>query len=842
MQQEQDQGQITNFFLAAWVGGGSKEFSLSTIGSDGIAEVKLNMSPDDVNTVKLAVTFNVESQSHTERNCHLASNFITTAKLSEMLAEKQAPMGAPFLKASPKSSISLSFSADQQCLSVCDNFTSNSAVLRFADKASDLREIAKLQLRPSSLLSLDRVNNAIGRLGVGLQNRICNFAVSPLNAGPQYMEAFSFGQMQNHMTHYAILGHVFSSMSSPVDLPWITYNICQAVQSTGLSVPALLSMSDVDFVQNFGVHVLSKQTACSLTSIYSSDLTVNAAGGVCKLRETEDIAKTFSCLSLRTQIPPGAKPYAPGIQARSRPTVQECLSAMERLQEEKASGMAGEYSPPPFVSDDCENLTEAAKLTSLGICAAFKKAEQAVLSKVGSSQMGKKAGGLALAPASPLSNADHLSMVAAEMSLQMCAACSATNPHVFTKMSKSSYTDCGLLATRMGHCLTTGQWGTEAAVVSAKGASYDSSDPRAAAEGLSGHGTLISRIRDLATGACYHSPVELTTYFAQDPKPPPCLAKVLTIRLSGQPAQGEPAGFSFKKFTLSDLATTYSQNVHREVGVSENCCTLAHICSDYSKNPLECPFYVSMFYSGLSEGPSGSIGCIPLDTNPPANFGAGCRPLFGAPVMGLSNKSTIALPVTSQMLSTPGADDGEEILGIMREQVSEAWSPEADPKTIAHMASFWHPCEPPDSLGVVFQSADEYASHIRSETTWAFKNPEHTAHAVHLYKHLADRFNAIQARDASSDGARAYAFGQYLSATLRFTMPIPRASMEDEPTVLSGMRNLRRAATELGFNKIAAFRPKMAAIHARAKIPSDHPFYMCDRGGGVVHSHRHVLA
>jgi hypothetical protein len=183
----------------------------------------------------------------------------------------------------------------------------------------------------------------------------------------------------------------------------------------------------------------------------------------------------------------------------------------------------------------------------------------------------------------------------------------------------------------------------------------------------------------------------------------------------------------------------------------------------------------------------------------------------------------------------------------MRAQVSEAWSPAADPATVARIASFWQPCEPPGGSGAIFNSVDEYARHMRSEATWAFDNPADTAKAVQLYQALAYRFNTIQARDAGSDGSRAFAAGKFLSASLLVFTPIPLASAAASgPVAFTVMRNLRRAAADLGLDKIAVMKRKqtmhVGASAGKAVAKTGPHFYMCHQGGGPTHAHRAKLA
>lgn len=808
-------GKVTGFFLAAWLGSGSKQFSLCPIGPDGTSEVRVTVNPGDVDTLKLAVTFNMAAPKGT-RNCHLASSFIPLSDLAEFLsapnpvcASAGVARTTPALALTPASKTP-QFSADQACFAMGDNFTRNSAVLRFVDAgSSNLSELSRLKLRPSALRSLDRTCGAVSRLGKELKAQISQFAVSPLNAGPQYMQAFTYGQMEGLMTHYALLGHAFSCMPSPVDLPWVMYDAYQTVQSTGLSLQALSALSDADLVLRFGLPMISRHTACALTTIYCTDYTVNAVGQACKLRETEDIAQTFSSLSMLTQ--PGLAAAAPFVPAPARlVTIPECIGALTDAQRaRRKSGLANRFSFSKVV-DDCENLSQAILFKADGIRNVY---------------LGLFAG------AAPDTDASSARKLASLMS--RCAA--QVNPHLYARLTQAHHEAMAPILVRLGRLLHSGVWSNCLAVVSAKGPSYDSENPAASAGGLSGHGTVIARVKDLATGHFVHCPVEGTTYFSVDQDPPQGFARSWNIRL---------ADGSSKSFDHAELASTIAQNVHDTAGVSCDNHMLAHIRADYGPDPFKCPFYVSAFYTGLSEGSTGSLGCVPLDTAPPPSFGAGTRPVFGAPVTGLSRPSTVAVPVKAEMLAETNngcANTHHEILGLLRDQVSEAWSPEIDPKTAATVASYWQPCESPDHPGVCFGNPADSARCIRSENTWAFDRPEHTAMAVQLYRELAENFNALQARDPASDGSRAHAYGQYLSASLRITLPVPRASSQ-KPVSLSCVRNLRQAVTNLGVGKLAACPLKAAAITARAKVVSDAPFYMCDRGSGFVHAHRVKLA
>jgi hypothetical protein len=272
-----------------------------------------------------------------------------------------------------------------------------------------------------------------------------------------------------------------------------------------------------------------------------------------------------------------------------------------------------------------------------------------------------------------------------------------------------------------------------------------------------------------------------------------------------------------QQFSTSEFQTILAQNMHELVGITARPRILAHLADHYANPAKECPFYVAMFYSGLRENGS-SLGCIPVERTDSTTF--------GAPVMGLSNPTTMAIPV-----QIPA-----ELERLIAAQADEAWSPAADPVTMRTISSFWHPVRPPDTSHL----REDAGAYLRAECTWAFDDPAHTAMAVALYEDLAGRFNALQGQDPMDDGARLSAFGQFMSAALRWTMDAPA---QGEKFNLTTMRNLKKAAEQTpGLLALARNAHKQKAIGERASVESDDHFYMCQDTLALVHSHRVKLA
>jgi hypothetical protein len=380
-----------------------------------------------------------------------------------------------------------------------------------------------------------------------------------------------------------------------------------------------------------------------------------------------------------------------------------------------------------------------------------------------------------------------------------------------------------LVLVRLGCALSLGDWSVEMAVVSAKGPEYTEGNKDAGGS-LSGHGTVISRVRG-ADGAWIYSPVEGTTYMITDFPLPPGFAETFSVALEDGTRQVLPR---------TDFLSVLGQNMDLLAGMGPHRSILAHLNSDYPTLAAS-PFYVSVFFSGLSLG-ADTVGCIPLDSAPHPLFAAGSKPVFGAPVMGLSHLTSVALPVTPALLAdTP--EGGEELMRSLCAQMDEIYPPPMDNSRT--LSSFWQPCASP--MDVICPASMDSTGLPRGHTECcsAFDDPAHTAAAVRVYTALAAAFNALQSADPAGDGITATAFGQYLSATLRFSVPFPRIG---QPFNLTAVRNMRAAVAQLGITELTSCPAKLRSIQKRAEIPSTHHIYMCARGGGPVHAHRLRLA
>jgi len=776
------EGPVTGFYLAAWPGGSDRDegrpFSLSRMSDAGVADVDLRVRAGrDSDVVCLAVVMGLATPKCV-RCCHLMSTFVERADLVRLLSEPGRRR--------------LGFTADQACVRSSDNFTRNLALHRVLDCSEDLGAYSTLSLRASSLLRLEEGCAAVQRLGAAVEQQVLSCAVCPMNAGCQFVQSFTYGHMAGHLTHYALLGHLFDSLQFTPSLGLLLYNFYQAMHSTNLGFPALSAMPDAELVPRFALPMLSRHTACALTNVYCPDVTLGVSGQACKLREAEDIAKSFSRLNFEVQNAGRLEPYAGG--ADLAPTMADAVRAVVDSQMRVAAlkdKFGAARKSPVALADDCENTAQLMQQKARELLAVFKA---------------------------------HKS--AKELAAAAEAAASQA-PALFGSCTREHHALAAEVLWRLGGMMEKGQWSLALAVASAKGPSYTENSPQPGA-GLCGHGACIARVLDARTGTYLHYPVEGTTYLTVDVPPPEGYPATLPLKMATGAVQ---------TFPLETVATVLAQNVHELVGLSVHAGILAHLRRDYGESALACPFYVSTFYTSLSEGRRGSLGCIPLDTKPPTSFQAGSKPVFGAPVMGLSNPATVAIPVTSEMLADARSRPGPELEDLLARQVNEAYGPSVTGEQLAAYMSYLQPVESPDQPGL--DEAD-YATALRSENTWAYDDPQVARKAVQVYQSLAMRFDILQAADGDSDGARATAYGQYLSACLCICLPVPRDAGKFS---LSTVRNLRQAAQDVGLtDALAACVFKQRAIGARAAVESEHHVYMCERGEGFVHAHRAKLA
>lgn len=527
---------VDSFFVSSWVGGASTELSKCKLRDDHTADITLPLCKEDVETVKFCISYNVKT-ANGARHYHLASDFMHKNTLARLLSDDSGG----------------GFQNCKENFIMNDNFNDHSAVLLFSNMGTDVPALKKVCTQPSALLNLKEINTAVCSLGQTLQQKISMCTISNENAGTQFVNAFSYGHMKDCLTHYAILGDCFHNMSSGVDLPMLMYLGYQTSIATAMSLPCVSSMSDDDLVSHFGVRMVTLHTTCDLTAPYSSDLTLNAVGVVCK--DTEDIAKTMCALLMRTQGVEIAYPGHPNLASQS------WAQSMEAVKQFKPLDASQQRLSQLLIHDDCENHTAQVCMNAAGLTSLYRV--------------------YATQPDTAL----HQDMLKV-----------ANGSPLFANITPEDHKLMGSILLRLGALQSSGKWSVTLGVVSAKGPSFKSN---ALGENLSGHGCGISRHLS-ADNTWKYQPLEGTSYLVIDKPVSKGLATSVDLVFQDGTVEAK---------SISDLATIIGQNVHCLLGVSCNSRIAAHIAID-NADP---PFYKDIFYCGLKPS-NKDMGCVTLNT------------------------------------------------------------------------------------------------------------------------------------------------------------------------------------------------------------------------------------
>lgn len=407
--------------------------------------------------------------------------------------------------------------------------------------------------------------------------------------------------------------------------------------------------------------------------------------------------------------------------------------------------------------------------------------------------------------------------VGSRQKLAEAMAQEAHNNHLFVGFGKEHHTQMADAIYRLGTMLQNQKWSLGFAVVSARGAAANQEGQNALASApLSGHGTLLSRcVGD--SGDYMYMPCEATSYIKCQTPAASGLASTVELGLSDGTSQ---------KFNLAEVPTIFAQNMYEAAGLSPHHRVLGQLLSSYD-DPSKSPFYVSCFYSSLQAGAK-TYGCIPLDAKV-----HGVQPTFGAPVMGLNLESTIAIPLGAETVA-PTKTKAKEFLQLICDHASEVFPPGATIDQMKTLMSHWQPCVPPSNV------ACDPKKFLQAECLSAFDDPVHVSAAHVVNKNIAELFNKMQQSDPQDDKIRMTAYSAFLSAALRVSIPIPEEGKS--LLKLSAMRNLRATINELNLQPLTNNAAKMRHISAQAQIRSDHHFFMCANGRGLVHSHAVKLA
>ena len=351
----------------------------------------------------------------------------------------------------------------------------------------------------------------------------------------------------------------------------LMYAAFQAVHSTCQPLDSLLAMGTLDLVTRFGDKVVAKPTACDLTMPYSPDLCANSAGIIAK--DCEDIQRSLCGIQIRAQG--RREPY---MHAPTPPSLAACADAMPH--DPGPGHLFGVRVAPALCADDCENQCQVSPLFSLNSQKLAEAGQQVAMC------FHKCLA--ALYNAYSTKAARPVEALAADM-----LAARDAHPALFSALSDDHIKDMATVLHRLGKAAHCKRWTLDLAVVSAKGPQADmrAADPPE----LCGHGAGLSVCVSDDGKKTVFTPSEGTTYLVVDAPFPDGFADRLTVSSTNI----DTGASSSITLTAAQLQTILAQNMHTDLGFTHFARMQAHLQQTYENPLVDCPFYVSVFYSGM---------------------------------------------------------------------------------------------------------------------------------------------------------------------------------------------------------------------------------------------------
>ena len=168
---------------------------------------------------------------------------------------------------------------------------------------------------------------------------------------------------------------------------------------------------------------------------------------------------------------------------------------------------------------------------------------------------------------------------------------------------------------------------------------------------------------------------------------------------------------------------------------------------------------------------------------------------------------------------------------------AEIFPPCALASQMHDLASRWSPV---NVESISMGPGDDPTTTLRASAFSSFDDPELTRAAYTAYKGLTSAFNKRQKESPNSGNIQMTAVTGYLSAGIRLCIPIPPAANNTLKT--SMVSNIKLAAQDVGIDRLLLNPEKLAHVFKQAKIPTDHPFFMCSETHTLVHSYAINLA
>ena len=828
---------VTGWYLSTWLGGQSKACSAVRLDKDGCGSVRLAIRDGDPDCIKLTLSFATSPSTDGgrcgPRLCAFASGALPIEALPNMVTP---PSGGPGLSTrAPAQFIQLGASAQTPenpndppgavgQLNDPQN-PDNGALVLFTDQGTDFKRLTTLRCARSCVRdSLTLAIPALQKLNTHIKSFLDSGTVSPDNLGTLFYGSLTTSGPLFPIS-FGLFTVPFKQCDSPLDHShFVFYNLLQAVNNSGLSFKEALALPDEPFRELIVEAVAKMPTCCDRTMPYCSDLGLDASG--LANQTTEDISRPLDYPSM--VVKGATTPYTPEKEYTAEQFHALPLDKLIKLTAAAKAAQA-QGNPPMGVAleaDDCENLAG----TILQICKGYRV-------------FGTRF-------PTPLA-------VKKELTRTMAA-----NPRLFGRLttpdleaaSTTLSRVCSLFTTphtRAHSCSSLG--GTKGiysgpvldahlAVVTAKGPSYNPNDTTGGG-GLCGHGAALMQ-HVLPDGKCVHRALEGTSWLAYVP--------TTTCRTA---QDGSPSKIPLKladgtvaPMDVATLGTCLGQGLYSILGVSPMHRIEGKLLP-MSMDTKTSPFYHSVFFSGLSYDDS-ALGSMAFDASANPD-----KPLFGAPVLGLGKDTSLAVPITPDLLSDDPATAQQALLSI-KAHTSEGWPPPASPQHIETMVSFYAPVRMAPSVHSLTGGISAKDC-VCGQFSVAFDNPMHREAVAALYARVADSFNKLNRADPKSDGAVMTATPQFSSCTVRVFLPVDRlyaAATQLSPKegiALTTLRNVRQVVAEMGIQSLICTPPAppvstqaQARVGARVRtdtVTDTHLFHRTGRGG-LRHVHRYTLA
>ena len=816
---------VTGWYLSTWLGGQSKACSVVRLDKDGCGSVRLAIRDGDPDCIKLTLSFATSPSTDGgrcgPRLCAFASGALPIEALPNMV---NPPSAQGLSTRAPAQFMQLGASAQTPGktgeppgavgqLSDPQN-PDNGALVLFTDPGTDCKRLTTLRCARSCVRdSLTLAIPALQKLNTHIKSFLDSGTVSPDNLGTLfYGSLMTSGPL--FPISFGLFTVPFKQCDSPLEHPhFVLYNLLQAVNNSGLSFQEALTLPDEPFRELIVEAVAKMPTCCDRTMPYCSDLGLDASGFA--NQTTEDISRPLDYPSMVAKG--AATPYNSEKQYTTEQFRALPLDKLIKLTEAAKTAQA-KGNPPMGVAleaDDCENLAG----TILQIC------------------KGYRAFGTRFP--TPLAVKKELTRTV------------AANPRLFGRLttpdleaaSATLSRVCSLFTTPHTRAHTTkGVYGgpvldAHLAVVTAKGPSYNPNDTTGGG-GLCGHGAALMQ-HVLPDGKCVHRALEGTSWLAYVPT-----AACRTAQ-DGSPVKIplRLADGTSVPMDAATLGTCLGQGLYSLLGVSPMHRIEGKLLP-MSMDTKTSPFYHSVFFSGLSYDDS-ALGSMAFDASANPD-----KPLFGAPVLGLGKDTSLAVPITPDLLSDDPATAQQALLSI-KAHTSEGWPPQASPQHIETMMSFYAPVHMAPSVRSLTGGVSSKDC-MCGQFSVAFDNPMHREAVAALYARVADRFNQLNKADPKSDGSVMTATPQFSSCTVRVFLPADRMFAATtrlspgEGVALSTLRNVRQVVAEMGLQSLICTPPAPPVstrirVGARVEGEDTHLFHRTGRGG-LRHVHRYTLA